>query len=86
MKNAVDRVVDKLHEQKGQLLGTQALLVGILRSLPLEQRTEAIRRFDSEIATARSELAYSTAPDEVINGLENFVRAVNQIRLVPNLD
>ncbi|WP_122572385.1 hypothetical protein [Pseudomonas viridiflava] len=84
MTNPTEKIIDKLNEQKGELLATQALLLGVLRSLPLEVRAEAIREFDIEIATARSTLAYLPVPDEVINGLENYVKALNHIRVSQN--
>ncbi|WP_024691608.1 hypothetical protein [Pseudomonas tremae] len=83
MTDPTEKIIDKLNGQKGELLATQALL-GVLRSLPLEVRAEAIREFDIEIATARSTLAYLPVPDEVINGLENYVKALNHIRVSPN--
>ncbi|WP_200868640.1 hypothetical protein [Pseudomonas syringae] len=86
MTDLTEKIIDKLNEQKGELLATQALLLGVLRSLPLDVRAEAIREFDIEIATARSTLAYSPVPDEVINGLESYVKALNHIRLSQNQD
>lgn len=86
MTDVTDKIIDKLNEQKGEIIATQALLLGVLRALPIELRAEAIREFDIEIATARSTLAYMPVPDEVINGLENYVKALNHIRVSPNQD
>lgn len=84
MTDVTDKIIAKLNEQKGELLATQALLLGVLRSLPRDLRANAIHEFDLEIATARSTLAYSPVPDEVINGLENYVKALNHIRFSQN--
>ncbi|MBN3966288.1 hypothetical protein IMW75_13505 [Pseudomonas gregormendelii] len=86
MTDVTDKIIAKLNEQKGEIIATQALLLGMLRSLPAEVRTDAIREFDVEIATARSTLSYLPVPDEVINGLENYVKALNHIRVSPNQD
>lgn len=86
MTDVNEKIIAKLNEQKGELIATQALLLGVLRSLPLDLRAEALREFDVEIATARSTLAYLPIPDEVINGLENYVKALNHLRLSPNQD
>ncbi|WP_458718304.1 hypothetical protein [Pseudomonas gregormendelii] len=84
MTDPIEQVINKLNEQKGEVIATQALLLGILRALPIDLRAEAIREFDVEIATARSTLAYLPIPEEVISGLENYVRALNHIRMSPN--
>ncbi|WP_313285205.1 hypothetical protein [Pseudomonas sp.] len=86
MTDVTDKIIDKLNEQKGEIIATQALLLGVLRSLPLDLRADAIREFDVEIATARLTLAYLPVPDEVISGLENYVKALNHIRVSPNQD
>lgn len=86
MTDVSEKIIAKLNEQKGEIIATQALLLGVLRSLPVDLRAEAIREFDVEIATARSTLAYLPVPDEVINGLENYVKALNHIRISPNRD
>jgi len=86
MTDVADIIIAKLNEQKGELIATQALLLGVLRSLPLDLRADALREFDVEIATARSTLAYLPIPDEVINGLENYVKALNHLRISPNQD
>lgn len=86
MTDENEKIIAKLNEQKGEMIATQALLLGVLRSLPHNLRAEAIREFDVEIASARSTLAYLPVPDEVINGLENYVKALNHIRVSPNQD
>jgi hypothetical protein len=51
---------------------------------PREPDTTA--QFDTEIAFARSHVNNSPIPDEVISGLENYVKTWNMIRTEPNQD
>ncbi|MBM9961299.1 hypothetical protein JTL80_36215, partial [Pseudomonas aeruginosa] len=82
----IEKIVSKLNEQKGELLGVHAMLAAVARSLPQSQLAVLLEEFDTEIAVARSTLAYSPVPEEVISGLENYVQMWNAIRIEPNHD
>lgn len=84
MTDAIEKIVSKLNEQKGELIGVHAMLSAFARSLPQSQLATLLREFDTEIAVARSTLAYAPIPEEVISGLENYVRMWNAIRVEPN--
>lgn len=84
MTDVIEKIVSKLNEQKGELLGVHAMLAAVARSLPQSQLAVLLEEFDTEIAVARSTLAYSPVPEEVISGLENYVQMWNAIRIEPN--
>ncbi|WP_153895057.1 hypothetical protein [Pseudomonas aeruginosa] len=86
MTDVIEKIVSKLNEQKGELLGVHAMLAAVARSLPQSQLEILLDEFDTEIAVARSTLAYSPVPEEVISGLENYVQMWNAIRIEPNHD
>ncbi|HBO8835579.1 TPA: hypothetical protein L5D07_002503 [Pseudomonas aeruginosa] len=86
MTDVIEKIVSKLNEQKGELLGVHAMLAAVARSLPQSQLAILLEEFDTEIAVARSTLAYSPVPEEVISGLENYVQMWNAIRIEPNHD
>ncbi|EMP7215041.1 hypothetical protein [Pseudomonas aeruginosa] len=86
MTDVIEKIVSKLNEQKGELLGVHAMLAAVARSLPQSQLAVLLEEFDTEIAVARSTLAYSPVPEEVISGLENYVQMWNAIRIEPNHD
>ncbi|WP_256824664.1 hypothetical protein [Pseudomonas aeruginosa] len=86
MTDVIEKIISKLNEQKGELLGVHAMLAAVARSLPQSQLAILLEEFDTEIAVARSTLAYSPVPEEVISGLENYVQMWNAIRIEPNHD
>lgn len=84
MNDATDKIIATMHEQKGELIGINAMLAAMARSLPQEQLAKLLSEFDTEIAFARSHVNNSPVPDEVISGLENYVKMWNTIRNNPN--
>ncbi|MFJ9993389.1 hypothetical protein ACIQSO_21965 [Pseudomonas putida] len=84
MTEIVDKIIATLNCQKGELIGVHAMLAAMARSLPATQLQVLLDEFDTELAVARSTLAYSPVPEEVISGLENYVQAWNAIRTEPN--
>ena len=86
MNDAIDKIITKLNEQKGELIGVNAMLAAMARTLPPHQLEQLLQEFDTELAVARSTLAYSPVPEEVIGGLENYVQMWNSIRVEPNHD
>lgn len=84
MTEIVDKIIATLNAQKGELIGVHAMLAAIARSLPATQLRVLLDEFDTELAVARSTLAYSPVPEEVISGLENYVQMWNAIRTEPN--
>lgn len=86
MTDATDKIIAKLNEQKGELIGINAMLVAMARSLPQEHLARLLAEFDTELAFARSHVNNAPVPDEVISGLENYVQMWNAIRNEPNRD
>lgn len=84
MTDATDKIIATINEQKGELIGISAMLAAVARSLPQEQLAKLLAEFDTEIAFARSHVNNSPVPDEVISGLENYVKMWNTIRNEPN--
>ncbi|MDH0300648.1 MULTISPECIES: hypothetical protein [unclassified Pseudomonas] len=84
MTEIVDKIIATLNSQKGELIGVHAMLAAVARSLPASQLQVLFDEFDTELAVARSTLAYSPVPEEVISGLENYVQMWNAIRTEPN--
>ncbi|MBL7231089.1 MULTISPECIES: hypothetical protein [Pseudomonas] len=84
MTELTDKIIATMNSQKGELIGVHAMLAAIARSLPQTQLQVLLDEFDTEVAVARSTLAYSPVPEEVISGLENYVQMWNAIRLEPN--
>ncbi|WP_426248428.1 hypothetical protein [Pseudomonas sp. TWR3-1-1] len=84
MTDITDKIIATINAQKGELLGVHAMLSAIARSLPQTQLQVLLEEFDTELDVARSTLAYSPVPEEVISGLENYVTMWNAIRLEPN--
>lgn len=80
----IDRIIATLNHQKGELIGLNAMLAALARTLPHDKLARLLNEFDTEIAHARSTLAYSPVPEEVISGLEQFVTSWNAIRAEPN--
>jgi hypothetical protein len=85
MTDLTDKIIAKMNEQKGELIGISAMLVAMARSLPQEHLARLLEEFDTEIEFARSHVNNSPVPDEVIAGLENYVKMWNAIRNEPNL-
>lgn len=86
MTDLTEKIIATMNAQKGELVGIHAMLAAIARSLPRAQLETLLEEFDTEIAVARSSLAYSPVPEEVISGLENYVQMWNEIRIEPNQD
>jgi hypothetical protein len=86
MTAETDDIIARLNEQRGELIGMNAMMVSIARSLPHAQLARLLAEFDTEIAFARSHVNNSPIPDEVISGLENYVKTWNMIRTEPNQD
>ena len=84
MADEIDRIIATINHQKGELMGLNALLAAFARTLPPEQLAALLSEYDTEIAHARSTLAYSTVPEEVISGFEQSVQTWNAIRVEPN--
>ncbi|MEL7937651.1 hypothetical protein [Pseudomonas delhiensis] len=84
MTDVIDKIIATMNAQKGELIGVHSMLAAVARSLPQEHLARLLSEFDNEVAHARSHLAYSSVPDEVISGLENYVRMWNAIRTEPN--
>lgn len=84
MTDITDKIIAKMNEQKGELIGINALLAAMARSLPQEHLARLLEEFDTEIEFARSHVNNSPVPDEVIAGLENYVGMWNAIRNEPN--
>lgn len=84
MSGAIEKIIATVNSQKGELIGIHAMLSAIARSLPPQQLAVLLDEFDTELNVARSTLAYSTVPEEVIGGLESYVQMWNAIRTEPN--
>jgi hypothetical protein len=84
MTDVIDKIIATMNAQKGELIGVHAMLAAVARSLPQTQLRVLLDEFDTEVAVARSTLAYSPVPEEVISGLENYVKMWNVIRNEPN--
>lgn len=84
MTEVQNKIIATMNAQKGELLGINAMLAAMARSLPHDQLETLLAEFDTEIAIARSALAYSPVPEEVIAGLENYVQMWNTVRTEPN--
>lgn len=84
MTDVIDKIIATMNSQKGELIGVHAMLAAIARSMPQPQLQVLLDEFDTELDVARSTLAYSSVPEEVIAGLENYVKMWNAIRLEPN--
>ncbi|MFO3795746.1 MAG: hypothetical protein ACK8QZ_00445 [Anaerolineales bacterium] len=86
MTELTDKIIATMNAQKGELIGINAMLASIVRVLPGDQLEQVLEEFDTELAVARSTLAYSSVPEEVISGLESYVQMWNVIRVKPNQD
>ncbi|MEN5029122.1 hypothetical protein [Pseudomonas sp. Ps21-P2] len=84
MTDITEKIIAKMNEQKGELIGINAMLAAMARSLPQEHLAKLLEEFDTEIEFARSHVNNSPVPDEVIAGLENYVKMWNVIRNEPN--
>lgn len=85
MTDVIDKIIDTMNAQKGELIGINTMLTAIARSLPPEHLARLLAEFDNELQYARSHLNNSPIPDEVISGLENYVKMWNALRTKPNL-
>ena len=81
MHEVIMQLARTINEQKGESLGTHALLLGIIKSFAPEQRDKVFDEFDKEIATLRSALASSNSEREVSEGVEEFVRLLEGKRI-----
>ncbi len=84
MTDEIDKIVATINAQKGELMGINAFLMAMARSPTPAELGRVLDGFDNEIAHMRSFLAYSQLPDEVIGGLEGYVKTWNAIRTRPN--
>ena len=78
MNDVIKQLLGTINAQKGEILGLDAMLLGILKSLPAEQRDVALTEFNSEIRDLRTAISSSNSDPEVSQGLENYARALNQ--------
>ncbi|WP_314408879.1 hypothetical protein [Pseudomonas kuykendallii] len=72
MKDEIDRITAILNHQKGELIGVNAMLAALARTLPPPDRERLFQAFDTEVQHAHSNLSYSQVPDEVLQGVENY--------------
>lgn len=86
MTDEIERLIATVNEQKGSIIGINALLAAMIRTWPQDDLRRLLKEFDNEVAHARSHLAYAPIPDEVLQGLENYVSMWNAIRVEKNLD
>ncbi len=85
MTDVIDKIIDTMNTQKGELMGINTMLTAFARSLPPEHLGRLLAEFDNELQYVRSHLNNSPIPDEVISGLENYVKMWNALRSEPNL-
>lgn len=72
MTEEVDKLVAKLNQQKGEIIGINAMFLAITRRMPPGALAQLLRDFDSELEHAKSNLSYQPIPDEVISGLDLY--------------
>lgn len=80
MSEAIMMLFRAINTNKGQSLGVNALLLGVLKSMPAEQREKAFEEFDKEVTTLRDVIDSSGAEHEISQGLEVFIDELNQRR------
>jgi len=76
----IDRIGKAINEQKGTITAVLSLLTSIVRALPIDQQAKALAAFDTECEVARTVLLNSQAPDDVLNGFDLLVKALDSIR------
>jgi hypothetical protein len=79
MRDEIDQLIETVNQQKGELLAVRCLINGVLRSLPLDQRTTARAEFDAECEAARTWLLNSSAPEELLKSFESHVAGQNDL-------
>ena len=84
MTDEIDRITATLNHQKGELIGVHSMMAAFARTLPPTDLARLLAEFDTEVAHARSTLAYSPVPDEVIAGFEGYVTMWSLIRGKPS--
>ena len=80
MADVIDRIIETINQQKGELLAHNCLVIGLLRGMPLDHRADALREFDTECDVARNVLLNSSVPDVVLKSFEENVSAINELR------
>ena len=81
--DAIDRIIQTMNQQKGELLSHNCLILSLLRALPRDRQAAALQEFDTECNIARTVLLNSEAPDDVLQSFELHVSAVNGLRFQP---
>jgi hypothetical protein len=80
MSDEIDRIIQTINEQKGEMLAHNCLIISLLRAFPLDHRSVALREFDTECDIARTVLLNSSVPEVLLKSFENHVGAVNGLR------
>ncbi len=84
MKDEIERITAALNNQKGELIGVHSMMAALVRVLSPADLARVLGEFDTEVAHARSTLAYSPVPEEVIAGFEGYVTMWRLIRGKPS--
>jgi len=77
----IDRIIQKLNEQKGEILAMSNLVLSIVRALPIDLQAKVLTEFDKEREITKTVLLNSSAPDDVLRSFDNIVEAFNKLRL-----
>jgi len=77
----IDRIGKVINHQKGEITALLSLLTSIVRALPIDQQAKALAAFDTECEVARTVMLNSKTPDDVLNGFDLLVKALDGIRL-----
>lgn len=78
MRAQIDQLISVTHQQKGELLYLQTLLLALLRSIPPELQSVVIAQFDRQAEIARKTLLFSDADDAVAEAFEHYVSALSK--------
>ena len=76
----MDNVADTVNHQKGELVALNCLLISIFRALPVSLQAQTLLDLQTERDVAKTVLLNSTAPDEVLKGLDDFFSRFEQRR------
>jgi len=75
-------VVESINEQKGELTALTCFVTALFRALPLDLREDALGEFDAEREGVRVDLLNSGASEDVLQGYDRKIRALNRMRFL----
>lgn len=76
----LDRIIEALNKQKGELMACQSLVLSMFRALPIDLQARAWHDLLREREVAKTTFLNAAIPDAVIAGYDAAMSALDALR------